>query len=312
MIERHEAEAFLTLAQELHFGRTAEKLRVSTARVSQTIRKLERRVGASLFERTSRRVELTPLGRRLADELGPAWAAVGAALQAAVDAGRGLSGSLRVAYVGSAAGQLLIGVGELFRERAPDCEVRLREARATETVRWLREGEADLCLVPLPVHEPGLARGPVLVREARMLAVPVGHPFDRPGGASVEDLARVPVLRLPDGTAVPPPRADAVPGPDGAPGSAGKPGSDGTPGPDVAPGPVAETVQEALTLVGAGQGVLPVGAHARRYYPRPDVAYVPLDGAPPLEWGLVWPAEHTTARVRAFAEAAADLVGDPR
>ncbi|MEU9042883.1 MULTISPECIES: LysR substrate-binding domain-containing protein [unclassified Kitasatospora] len=292
MIERYEVESFLTLAEELHFGRTAERLRVSTARVSQTIRKLERRVGAALFERTSRRVELTPLGRRLADDLGPAWAAVGAALQGAVDAGRGLSGSLRVAYVGAAAGQLLIGVAELFRERAPDCEVHLREARMTETIRWLRGGDVDLCLGPFPVHEPGIGCGPVLVREARMLAVPVGHRFDRPGGVSVGDLAQEPVVRLlPDAVAVPPQRPDRAP---------------------AAPGPVAETVQEALMFVGAGQGVLPVGAHARRYYPRPDVAYVPLDGAPPLEWGLIWPDGHATARVRAFAEAAADLADDRR
>ncbi|GAA3168057.1 LysR family transcriptional regulator [Nonomuraea salmonea] len=49
MLERHELEAFLTLAEELHFGRTAERLRVSTARISQTIAKLERRTGVPLF-----------------------------------------------------------------------------------------------------------------------------------------------------------------------------------------------------------------------------------------------------------------------
>ncbi|WP_121177095.1 LysR family transcriptional regulator [Streptomyces sp. 1114.5] len=292
MIERYEVEAFLALAEELHFGRTAERLRVSTARVSQTIRKLERRVGAALFERTSRRVELTPLGRRLAQELGPAWEAVGAALQGAVEAGRGLSGTLRVAYAGAAAGQLLVGVVELFRERAPGCEVVLREARMTETVRWLREGEVDLSLVPLSAPGQGIAAGPVLVREARMLAVPAGHLFDRPDGASVRDLAAVPVVRLPDGAPVEAPPADrAGPSADAA-----------------APGPSAETVAEALTLVAAGRGVLPVGAHARRYYPRPDVAYVPLHGAPPLEWGLIRRGGDPAARVRAFTEAATALV----
>ncbi|MFD8755106.1 LysR family transcriptional regulator [Kitasatospora sp. NPDC059577] len=284
MIERYEVESFLVLAEELHFGRTAEKLRVSTARVSRTIRKLERRVGAALFDRTSRRVELTPLGRALADDLRPAWQAVEAALQSAVEAGRGLSGSLQVAYVGAAAGQLLIGITQLFRERAPDCDVRLREARMTETTRWLRDGDADLCLGPLPVHEPDLICGPPLVREARMLAVPAGHPLDRPHGATTEDLTNLPVIRLRDGTAVPPP---------------------------LPPGPAADSIQEALTLVGAGHGVLPVGAHTRRYYPRPDIAYVALADAPPLEWGLIWPQSRTTARVRAFTRAATDLVTDP-
>jgi DNA-binding transcriptional LysR family regulator len=52
VVEQRDIEIFLTLAEELHFGRTAERLHVSTARVSQTIKKLERRIGAALFERS--------------------------------------------------------------------------------------------------------------------------------------------------------------------------------------------------------------------------------------------------------------------
>jgi DNA-binding transcriptional LysR family regulator len=66
---RHELEAFLTLAEELHFGRTAARLHVSTARISQTIRSLELRVGVRLFERTSRRVSLLPVGQQLLEDL---------------------------------------------------------------------------------------------------------------------------------------------------------------------------------------------------------------------------------------------------
>ena len=72
MLERHEIETFLTLAEELHFGRTAERLRVTTGRISHVVKKLERRIGAPLFERTSRVVRLTPIGRQLADDLTPA------------------------------------------------------------------------------------------------------------------------------------------------------------------------------------------------------------------------------------------------
>ncbi|GAB2726988.1 LysR family transcriptional regulator [Kitasatospora kifunensis] len=294
MIERHEVEALLTLAEELHFGRTAERLHITTARVSQTIRKLERQVGAPLFHRTSRRVELTPVGRTLVADVRPAWQAVGVAVQRAIDTGRGLSGSLSVAFVGAAAGQLLVGAAQVFRDRAPGCEVRIREAQASELVPWLRDGEVDLGLNTFPVHEPDIVCGPVLVREARMLAVPVGHPLARRGAVSVEDLARVPVLRLSDHAAMPSRQAERTP----------------LGGPPVPPGPVAATFQEALTLVGAGQGVLPVGAHARRYHARPDVVYLPFSDAPPLEWGLMWPADRATARVRAFAEASSDLVRD--
>ena len=72
-MEQREIEIFLTLAEELHFGRTAERLHVSTTRVSQTIRKVERQIGVPLFERTSRRVVLTPIGRDLEEGLRPAF-----------------------------------------------------------------------------------------------------------------------------------------------------------------------------------------------------------------------------------------------
>lgn len=71
MLERVEIEVFLTLAEELHFGRAAERLRLSTGRVSQVVRQLERRLGGALFERTSRSVRITPVGLRLAEELAP-------------------------------------------------------------------------------------------------------------------------------------------------------------------------------------------------------------------------------------------------
>lgn len=294
MLERHELEAFLTLAEELHFGRTAQRLHVSTARISQTIRKLERRVGVPLFNRTSRRVELSPLGRRLHDDLRPAWAAITTAVTAAIEAGRGFADALRVCFTGAAAGQLLVGASELFRERHPDCDVRIREAQMAELMPWLRAGEVDLALATFPVREPGIESGPVLVSEARFLALPVGHPLTRRDTLSVEDLASVTVLRLPD-TLPESLRADRVP----ATTPAGRP---------IRTGRSAATFQEALTLIGAGHGAFPVGANARRYYARPDVTYVLLRDAPPLEWGLIWRADGATARVRAFTTAAHDLV----
>ncbi|WP_324197349.1 LysR family transcriptional regulator [Nocardia cyriacigeorgica] len=68
-VERRDIEIFLTLAEELHFARTAERLGVSGARISQTIKHLERRFGAALFHRTSRQVAITPVGQALRDDL---------------------------------------------------------------------------------------------------------------------------------------------------------------------------------------------------------------------------------------------------
>lgn len=298
MLERHELEAFVTLAEELHFGRTAERLHVSTARISQTIRKLERRVGVPLFNRTSRRVELSPVGRQLYEEIRPAWTQIGTALKRAIDSGRGITGTLRVAFIGAAAGQLLVGATELFRDRQPGCDVQIREAQIGEILPWLRDGKAELVLANFPMHEPDIVTGPVLVREARMLAVPSGHPFARRTSVSVEDLARTTLLQLPD-TLPESLRHDRTPRRT----PAGRP---------IEPGPSAETFQEMLTLIGTGQGAFPVGAQVRRYYVRPDVAYVPFSDAPPLEWGLLWRADGATARVRAFNQAAYDLVNNHR
>lgn len=66
---RRPAEAFLAVAEELHFGRAAERLRLSTLRVSNLIQAVERRAGAPLFERTSRVVRLTPAGTQPFGEL---------------------------------------------------------------------------------------------------------------------------------------------------------------------------------------------------------------------------------------------------
>ncbi|MFG2004970.1 LysR family transcriptional regulator [Spirillospora sp. NPDC048911] len=298
MLERHELEAFLTLAEELHFGRTAERLHVSTARISQTIAKLERRIGLPLFDRTSRRVELTAVGRQLYEDVRPAWDQITTAVERAIDTGRGLAGTLRVAFVGAAGGQLLVGATELFREAHPECDVQLREAQMADLMPWLRDGEIDIALGTFPIDEPGIATGPVLVSEARMLAVPVQHPFARRESVSMEDLARVKVLQLPDTLPVSL-REDRTPRTT----PAGRP---------IEPGPSASTFNEMLTLIGAGHGVLPVGAQARRYYARPDVAYVHIRDAPPLQWGLLWRADSATARVRAFVQAAHALLADAK
>jgi DNA-binding transcriptional LysR family regulator len=291
-VEQRDIEIFLTLAGELHFGRTAERLHVSTARVSQTIRKLERQTGAALFERTSRRVSLTPIGARLAADLRPAYQQIQDGIERAIAAGRGIEGVLRVGFIGTAVGQFLHQAAAAFRARHPDCEVAVSEARYNDFLGLLRGGETDMMLVPVPVREPDLVAGPVLFREPSVLAVSARHPFARRESVSLDDLAADLVLRpreLPgymDRSLVP----ERTP--------AGRP---------VPRGPDFGTVQEMLSLIGSGQGIFPVPAHAGSYDTRPDVAYVPIRDGLPRERRLVWRAAAETSRIRAFSQAARDV-----
>jgi DNA-binding transcriptional LysR family regulator len=292
-VERRDIEIFLTLAEELHFGRTAERLHVSTARVSQTIRKLERRVGAALFERTSRRVGLTPIGHRLEEDLRPAHQQILEGIDRAIAAGRGIDGELRVAFVGTAVGQFLHQVATAFHRQHAACHVQVMEARYSDFLDLLRADEADLVLVPVEVAEPDIVTSPVLFHEATVLAVSARHPFARRESVSLEDLARDTVLRprsLPD-------YMDESLVPRRTPG--GRP---------IERGPEFGTVQEMLSLVGAGQGIFPVPAHAARFDTRPDIVYVPIRDGLRRERRFIWRATAETHRIRAFTRVAREVV----
>jgi DNA-binding transcriptional LysR family regulator len=293
VVERRDIEIFLTLAEELHFGRTAERLHVSTTRVSQAIKKLERRIGAALFERTSRRVELTPIGRRLQDDLRPAYEQIRAGIDRAIAAGRGIDGVLRAGFIGTAVGQFLHEVAGTFHARHSACQVQIREARYSDFLDLLRADEIDVMLVPVPVDEPDLVSSPILFRESSVLAVPARHRLARRASVSLEDLAADRVLRprsMPD-------YMDESLVPRRTPG-----------GRLIERGLDFGTVQEMLSLIGAGKGVFPVPAHAATYDTRPDVVYLPIRDGLPRERRLIWRAAAETNRIRAFTQAALDLV----
>src|SRR5690606_2404035 len=166
--------------------------------VSQTIKKLERRIGGRLFVRTSRRVEPTSLGRRLCDELRPAYQQIQDAIARATAAAGGVRGTLRVGFVGAATGRFVLEVAEAFRSEHPDCEVELHEKQFGAGLEPLHRGEFDMLLAAVPVFGPreaDLTGGAVLFEEDQKVAVSAGHPFARRSSVSFADLARATVLR---------------------------------------------------------------------------------------------------------------------
>ncbi|MFE9673186.1 LysR family transcriptional regulator [Streptomyces sp. NPDC006259] len=288
-MERTEMEAFLTLSEELHFGRTAERLHVTTGLISKTIKKIERRVGAPLFERSSRHVALTPLGRALRDDLLPLYEGIKLAMDRAQLAGRGVSGSLTVGFMGTQAGRILHAAREVFERRHPDCRVRIVETRLEQHVTQLRDGVADVLLTVLPVDEPGLTVGAVVTRGARYMCLSAGHRLAERDVATFEDLAGETFVSV----------AASVPDywndfhtPRQTP-SGQLIGRHAEP---------CATYAEALALAAAGRAIVPGDGQLLLLYPRPDIRFVRIADMPPLEHGLVWRTRDACdQRIRAFS-----------
>ncbi|MFI9004633.1 LysR family transcriptional regulator [Streptomyces sp. NPDC053541] len=275
-MELRDIEIFLTLAEELHFGRTAERLHVTPSRVSHVIKKQERRIGAPLFERTSRTVRLTALGEELRDELLPAHQRIRRALERATAEGRATEGELCTGYTTPWCAELLLRTGDAFRAQHPGWSVRVREISFTDPYGALQRGEIQLQIAEFPVLEPGIVTGPVLFREPKALMLSAGHPLARASTVSVEDLAGVPLIRL-----------DTI----RSKAAADTHFPSRTPMGRLIPrGPSCSSWHEIPVLVAAGFGASIVAARSAHYHARPDIAFVPFSDAPTLDYGVLLPA----------------------
>ncbi|NUS54477.1 MAG: LysR family transcriptional regulator [Streptomycetaceae bacterium] len=287
-MERAELETFLTLAEELHFGRTADRMRLSRSRVSQLVARLERRIGGPLFIRTSRTVALTAVGRRLRDDLAPAHQAITEALERARAATRGVTSVLHVGFATPLTGEIALAAAEVLRTDHPELAVEICEIPLADPYGPLREREFDVQIGELPRNADDLGHGPALLREEHALAIAAGHTFAGRGALTVEDLADVPLLGV---ATTEPARGTRTP--------------TRTPsGREIPRGPVVTNMQEALMLVAAGHGAFLVPAHSAAYYARPGVSYVPVLSADPVDYGLVWRADSADASLARFARAA--------
>ncbi|GAA4640013.1 LysR family transcriptional regulator [Actinoallomurus vinaceus] len=290
-MELRDIEIFLTLAEELHFGRTAERLHITPSRVSQAIKKQERGIGAPLFDRTSRVVRLTPLGEQLRDDLYAGYRQILKGIDAAKEAVHGTTGSLTLGTMGPMT--LLIGdLLDLFQARHPRARLQHREIQPPSPLDLLRSGEVDVALLWLPVREPDLTVGPVLHTSSVLLMVGADHPYAGRDAVGLEDLGD---CALVGGRSIPAYMEETL-APFRTP--SGRP---------IRHDPKVSTWQEALTAVSSAQAAAGVAAEAARFYPWPSLAFVPIRDAPPCEWAFVWRTADDNPLIRALVQAAADL-----
>jgi DNA-binding transcriptional LysR family regulator len=288
-VDLMQVRTFLVLADELHFGRAAERLGLSQPRVSRLISALEREAGGALFERTTRRVRLTPLGTRLCDGWRPAYGQLWAAFDDARTAARQPAGTLRVGFTLTTGGTALTRLVRAFTAAFPDCDVRLREIGLLDLYEALRRGDVDVLVSWLAVDEPDLTVGPAIEHRARVLAVSRDHPLTARGSVSAEDLADYETACAPLGALY-----DAIVPPCTPSGR-----------------PVRRTravggLYETLALVASGQVVHPTVA-GLPLAQRSDITLLPLPDLPPLRLGPIWCTAHENARIRALAGIAATL-----
>jgi DNA-binding transcriptional LysR family regulator len=167
---------FVTVAEELHFGRAATRLAIVQPSLSQQIRQLEDELGFPLLYRTKRYVELTDAGKVFLVEARQVLAQVREAKHTAQRAYRGEVGRLVVGYISSSTYDLLPLMLRVYRERFPAVEVALRELTTQEQLRALEEEYIQVGLLRLPISAP-LLHVEVVRREPIVCVLPEEHPL---------------------------------------------------------------------------------------------------------------------------------------
>jgi DNA-binding transcriptional LysR family regulator len=278
-------EYFVAVAEELHFGRAAQRLHIAQPSLSHQIRRLEQQLGVTLLLRTSRRVALTEAGQALLVE-GRRLLAQSQRVTRTVRAAS--TETITVGFYGSAASQILPGLLRAFAQTHPHVEVSVREL-LLDRIDELLTGGVDVAFTRLL---PGQADVEVEVigSEPRFVALPVSHPLAARPHVCFEDLRAQSFITNPVvESAVAPRRWLAEQTRHGLPGRAAA---------------RAASIQEILTLVAAGKGACLVPRSVARHYPRRDVVYIEVTDADPAVVSVAWPRGGVRPVVDAFIEMA--------
>ena len=288
---------FIAVAEELHFGRAAERLRITQPPLSFQIQSLERELGVRLLVR-GRRVELTEAGRALLDKARHAIEAADAAARAAQQAGMAVSGRLRVGYPATGIFELPPLALRSFAERFPDVGLETVVAPTGAHLEALEAKQLDVAFVRLGVLDRETMRYRTLQAEPLVLAAPADHPLARLPVVPVERLAGEPIVLVPH--AVEPLLYRYLV-------------SDVLGRSRVAPSVVLEatTLESACSAVAARLGVAFVAEALTGVLAVPGVVYRPFAPPAPLsKLGVAWRQDATSTTVRWFLEVLDELVAE--
>jgi DNA-binding transcriptional LysR family regulator len=174
-MELRQIRSFLSIAETLHFGRTAELIHLSQPALSLQIRALEEEVGVRLFERNRRKTTLTAAGLAFRDDAARALSQLDQAIRKAKLAASGKLGLLRIGFISTAGVEIVPHIFRQFRESNPEVEVSLRAIPTADQVQMLETGSLDVGFLRLPIGGHSALEIVTVHREPFVLVVPASH-----------------------------------------------------------------------------------------------------------------------------------------
>ncbi|MET7761184.1 LysR family transcriptional regulator [Streptomyces sp. NPDC005393] len=289
--------AFITVAEELHFGRAAQRLQMAQPPLSQQVRRLEKELGVQLFERNTRSVRLTSAGRSFLEPARTVLQDLDQARRAAKAAGRGEYGRVSVGFAGASSHETLPRLTRALRAAHPGIELVLEgQTYANVALSRVADGSLDLGFVRLPVTQPGVATR-VIGEEELVSALPLDHPLADRETITIEALKDEPFVSFPA--------------------NAGSSLRDATFRACEDVGFTPRVVQEApdsytiLALVAAGVGVT-LTLTSCQHIQQTGLVYRPLAGSPVrLQAALAWRRDNPSATLRTVLAVAEQALPTP-
>jgi DNA-binding transcriptional LysR family regulator len=195
-MELRQLRSLLILAEELHFGRAADRLGIAQPALSRQIQQLETELRAPLFIRSPRSVTLTDMGREFVASIGPAIQQLESAAANSVAFARATRGRLRIGVCSNLAYRFTPVLLERLHQASPEVRIDVRELSTAEQVRTLQTSEIDIGLGILPISDPSLIVRRIF-REPLVAVVNEKSKFGRRAFIRLEDLAEQDFLVCP-------------------------------------------------------------------------------------------------------------------
>ncbi|MFI1093840.1 LysR family transcriptional regulator [Streptomyces sp. NPDC020917] len=303
-LETRQLRYFVAVAEELHFGRAAERLGMAQPPLTRAIKELERRLGVRLLERTTRQVGLTPAGESLLGDARTALEAVGAAERRARHAGAA-EPALRLALKADIDGGLLPDILDAYAREEASLRVEFVLGGVGEQAQAVRDGRADVALLLSPFERRGLDSEPVLT-EPFLIALTADDPLAARTSLRLADLAG---WSLPDGSPAEQGPISQEHGIKGAPHRSRPPAG---------PASLGDTSRDAsdlpqiFKLVELGRMVCFFPRSLTVRYQRPGIAYLPVEDLDPVTLAVAWPQQSRSAAVAAFVRVATSAAAATR